>query len=74
MRKTSIKVEELSYDLRKQLGKWDRQYRITEKVQEAREYATEQALNVDREYGLRQKARNATQDFRLKFPTVLTCF
>jgi len=60
----------LSYDFKKQLEKWDQQYRVTEKAQQAKDYATEQALNVDRQYGLRQKARNATQDFRLKLPTV----
>lgn len=66
----NLKFEEFAYDFNKQLGKWDRQYRVTEKAQQVKEYATEQAQNVDRQFGIRQKARNATTDFRLKFPTV----
>ncbi|XP_024382493.1 uncharacterized protein [Physcomitrium patens] len=65
----NLKFEEFAYDFNKQLGKWDRQYRVTEKAQQVKEYATEQAQNVDRQFGIRQKARNATTDFRLKFPT-----
>lgn len=66
----NLKFEEFAYDFKKQLGKWDRQYRITEKAQEAKDYATEQAQNVDRQFGIRQKARHATADFRLKLPAV----
>lgn len=64
----NLKFEEFAYDFKKQLGKWDRQYRITEKAQKAKDYATEQAQNVDRQFGIRQKARHATADFRLKLP------
>jgi hypothetical protein len=64
----NVKFEEFAYDFKKQLGKWDRQYRVTEKAQKVKDYATEQAQNVDRQYGVRQKARNATADFRLKLP------
>lgn len=66
----NLKFEEFAYDFKKQLGKWDRQYRVTERAQKAKDYATEQAQNVDRQYGVRQKARNATADFRLKLPAV----
>lgn len=66
----NLKFEEFAYDFKKQLGKWDRQYRVTEKAQKAKEYAIDQAQNVDRQFGIRQKARNASADFRLRLPTV----
>lgn len=63
------KFEEFGYDAKRTASKWDREYRISEMVLEAREFAVEQIQNADRQLGVRQKARNFSSDFKLKWPT-----
>ncbi|CAM6091145.1 unnamed protein product [Calypogeia fissa] len=63
------KFEEFGYDARRTAAKWDREYRISEMVQGAREFTVEQIQNADRQLGFRQKARNISSDFKLKWPT-----
>jgi hypothetical protein len=70
----NLRLEKLAYDVKRKFGKWDREYGISDKAQRARDYAAEQVQNVDRQLGVRQKAWNATTDFRLRLPTVRISF
>ncbi|CAK9215058.1 unnamed protein product [Sphagnum jensenii] len=68
-RNANLRLEELAFDLKRKVAKWDREYGVSDKAREAADFAAEQVQNVDRQLGIRQKARNATTDLRLKWPT-----
>lgn len=70
-RTANLRLEEFAYDLKRKFGELNREYGISLKAQRAKDFAMDQVQNVDRQFGLRQKARNATTDFRLKLPTVI---
>ncbi|KAL2649376.1 hypothetical protein R1flu_017504 [Riccia fluitans] len=63
------KLEEVTYDVKRWAAKWDREYQITEKAQQAFEYASEQVQSVDRQLGVGRKTRELTVNLRLKWPT-----
>ncbi len=73
-RNANLRLEELAFDLKRKVAKWDREYGVSDKAREAADFAAEQVQNVDRQLGIRQKARNATTDLRLKWPTVFCLF
>ncbi|KAL3701547.1 hypothetical protein R1sor_019569 [Riccia sorocarpa] len=63
------KLEEVSYDLKKLAARLDREYQITEKAQQAFDYASEQVQSVDRQLGVGRKTKELTTSLRLKWPT-----
>eukprot|EP00249_Psilotum_nudum_P004923 c18424_g1_i1 orf=89-994(+) len=69
MNRANWKLEELSYDVRKGAEKWERRYRISRRAQQALEFTAEKLRNVDQQFGIGQKARIASLDFRRNFPT-----
>lgn len=63
------KLEEVGYDVKRWAAKFDREYGLTEKAQQAFEYASEQVQSIDRQLGAGRKARDLTADLRLKWPS-----
>lgn len=58
----------LAYETRKTAERWNRQFRVSEKVDEAAESLREQLKRIDREFGIAQKSRALTIDFRMNLP------
>ncbi|KAJ7529428.1 hypothetical protein O6H91_15G049800 [Diphasiastrum complanatum] len=68
-RQANLKLEELVYNIRKQIEKWDRQYRLSEKSQQFADTVRKQIYDADQQFGVRQKARNWTSQLQLRWPT-----
>lgn len=64
------KIEEIGYDARKSAEQLNRRFRLSERAREMAEFANQKMKNIDQQYGLVQKFRNASTDFRRNIPMV----
>jgi len=58
----------LAYETRRTAESWNRQFRVSEKVDEAAELFREQLKKIDSQFGIAQKSRALSMDFRMNWP------
>ena len=67
------KIEEISYDAKRSAEQFNRHFRISERAREMADFTNQQMKNIDEQYGLVQRFRNASTDFRRNIPMVCIC-
>eukprot|EP00252_Welwitschia_mirabilis_P026936 TRINITY_DN902_c0_g1_i1.p1 TRINITY_DN902_c0_g1~~TRINITY_DN902_c0_g1_i1.p1 ORF type:complete len:288 (-),score=38.45 TRINITY_DN902_c0_g1_i1:56-919(-) len=61
-------VGEMTFETKRAAGRFDRRFRVREKVEDGLEFVRDQAKRFDREFGVTQKTRTFSMDLRRNWP------
>lgn len=62
------RLGDFAYETRRTLQRWNRQFRVSDRIEEAADLFRQELKKIDRELGVGQKSRALSMDFRRNWP------